>query len=136
MPVAGGCRLLAEARSGPPQKEGYTMFKHALVGLMIASASLAGCYVGGDEIEEAALALDSEDSDGRELEGGGDQLALEGAGEAPDPLDRGRACTQAEWGVAEHHAWVNHGAPTASMITTVTSCTVSNGWIVYTYTYP
>ncbi|MDC0746534.1 hypothetical protein [Polyangium mundeleinium] len=112
------------------------MFKHALVGLMIASASLAGCAVGGEEVEEAELALeDHEDSDGRE--GGGDQLALEGAGEAPDPLDRGRACTQAEWNVAEHHAWVNHGAPGhVSTITTVTSCTVSNGWIVYTYTYP
>ncbi|MDC3987801.1 hypothetical protein [Polyangium jinanense] len=103
---------------------------------MIASASLAGCAVGGDEIEEAELAFEGlDDSDGRELEGG-DQIALEGAGEAPDPLDRGRACTQAEWNIAEHHAWVNHGAPAASAITFVTSCTVSNGWIVYTYTYP
>jgi len=112
------------------------MFKYALVGLMIASASLAGCAVEGDEfVEEAELALeDLEDTDGRE---GGDLLALEGAGEAPDPLDRGRACTQAEWNVAEHHAWVNHGAPGhVYTITTVTSCTVSNGWIVYTYTYP
>ena len=105
------------------------MFKHAHVGLMIASASLAGCGVGGDELGEAELALE-------DLEGGGDQLALEGAGEAPDPSEKGRACTQSEWNIAEHHAWVNHGAPAAATITTVTSCTVSNGWIVYTYTYP
>lgn len=114
------------------------MFKHALVGLMIASASLAGCNVGGDELEETKLALeDREDSDGRELEGGGDQLALEGAGEAPDPSERGRACTQSEWNVAEHHATVNHSAPGhVYALAFVTSCTVSNGWIVYTYAYP
>ncbi|MDI1436227.1 hypothetical protein [Polyangium sorediatum] len=116
------------------------MFKHALVGLMIASASLAGCAVGGDElVEEAELALeDREDSDGRE--GDGDQLALEGAGAAPDPLDRGRACTQSEWNVAEHHADDNHTLPIPGSANThnpqVTGCTVSNGWIVYTYTYP
>lgn len=116
------------------------MFKHALV-LMIASASLAGCAVGGDEfVEEAELALeDREDSDGRELEGGGDQLALEGAGEAPDPLDRGRACTQAEWNVADQHADDNHTLPIPGSANTldphVTGCTVSNGYIVYTYDY-
>ena len=116
------------------------MFKHALVGLMIASASLAGCNVGGDEIEEAALALDSEDSDGRELEGGGDQLALEGAEEAPDPSGRGRSCTQSEWNVADQHADDNHTLPIPGSANAldphVTGCTVSNGWIVYTYDYP
>ncbi len=114
------------------------MFKHALVGLMIASASLAGCYVGGDELGEAKLALeDREDSDGRELEGGGDQLALEGAEEAPDPSGRGRACTQSEWNVAQSHAWEFHNeTPHYAVHAQVTSCAVSNGWIVYTYTYP
>lgn len=117
------------------------MFKYALVGLMIASASLAGCYVGGDELGEAKLALeDREDSDGRDLEGGDDQLALEGAGEAPDPLDRGRACTQAEWNVADQHADDNHTLPIPGSANTldprVTGCHVSNGYIVYTYAYP
>ncbi|APR79184.1 Hypothetical protein A7982_04531 [Minicystis rosea] len=93
--------------------------------------------MGGDELEEAALAFeDREVSDGRELESGGDQLALEGAAEAPDPSGRGRACTQSEWNVAEQHAALNHSAPAASAIAFVTSCTVSNGWIVYTYEYP
>ena len=117
------------------------MFKHALVGLMIASASLAGCAVGGDEIEEAELALeDGEDSDGHELEGGGDQLALEDAGDAPDPSGKGRACTQAEWNVADQHADANHTLPIPGSANThdprVTGCHVSNGWIVYTYAYP
>ncbi len=117
------------------------MFKHALVGLMIASASLAGCYVGGDELGEAKLALeDREDSDGREPGGGGDQLALEGAEEAPDPSGRGRACTQSEWNVANQHADDNHTQPIPGSANTldphVTGCQVSNGWIVYTYDYP
>ncbi|MDI1451736.1 hypothetical protein [Polyangium sp. 6x1] len=115
------------------------MFKHALVLLMIASASLAGCAVGGDElVDEAELALeDREDSDGRE---DGDLLALEGAGEAPDPLDRGRACTQSELNIANQHADDYHTWPIPGSANVhdpyVTGCTVSNGWIVYTYAYP
>ncbi|UQA55610.1 hypothetical protein [Polyangium aurulentum] len=100
---------------------------------MIASASLAGCAVGGDELGEAELALE-------DLEGGGDQIALEDAGEAPDPSDKGRACTQSEWNIAGQHADDNHTLPIPGSANTldprVTGCHVSNGYIVYTYAYP
>lgn len=106
------------------------MFTKHLMGafLVTLAASLNGCAaetseeVAQDESDAFALTDDSSDRGGGNVE-----IAR---------AEASRACTSSEAGAAQQHADANHTVtqwPWAPIRPTLTSCTVSNGYIVYTY---
>lgn len=105
--------------------------------LLTAGATLTGCAADTDTDTDHAGDSDSFAATDTTTEAG-DNVAI-----ARGEVSRG--CTSSELGAAQAHANANHSyeifipmgtGSTHPRTPTITSCQVSNGYIVYTYTQP